>query len=44
MALNADIGLNFLPNFVLEFLAKDFAKKFVESVVDISKRFKGSKW
>lgn len=29
MALNADIGLNFLPNFVLEFLAKDFAKKFV---------------
>lgn len=42
MALNADIGLGFLPNFILEYLAKDFAEQFLQCILDIGKKFKGS--
>jgi hypothetical protein len=36
LAVNADLGLNFLPLFIEEFLVKDFARKFLKSVSEIS--------
>ncbi len=42
MALNADVGLNFLPNFILEYMVKDISKQFMEKILSIAKEYNGS--
>ena len=42
--MNVDIGLNFLPLWILNKISQDFGEQFFSNLIEQSKSFKGSKW
>ena len=44
LAMNVDIKLNFIPLFIQDKISQDYGEDFFKNIVEISKKFKGSKW
>jgi len=44
LAANVDMGLGFLPFFILEIIIVQFNKQFLDSLIKVAARFKGSSW
>jgi hypothetical protein len=43
-AFNIDNGVHFLPEFVEDYVTREFGKKFFKNILKLCKKFKGSKW
>ena len=43
-ALNVDIGINFLPEFIEEIVVKKFTNDFFANILEKSKKFENSLW
>ena len=43
-AFNIDNGIHFLPEWLEDYIVRDFGKKLFERILEISKKFSGSKW
>jgi hypothetical protein len=43
-AFNIDNGVHFLPEFIEDYITREFGKKFFNNILKIGRKFKGSKW
>jgi hypothetical protein len=44
MAINIDNGIHFLPEFIEDYLVREFGRRFYNRLIEICHEFKGSKW
>lgn len=44
LALNVDMKLRAVPNFILDWASRKFGFEFITNIVNISKKFEGSDW
>jgi hypothetical protein len=44
LATNVNMGLNFLPLFVINQSCRMFAFDYFKNIIDVNKKFKGSLW